>query len=196
MRICSSVFSFTASRLAVVFVVVVAVDVFAFSEDNVLNDNLFAAPESSGEWTTDIDHGGAGLFTLSSDNNGVLMDDMDLSSAFLPTTGEDRIASYPASGCSTFGGIETRDEDPSCPVFPLKKEDLTLPTLEDLQNAIKIPDIETETSPLSPMKVAPFKEKDPNCPRKYPHHLCCICDGFFAFELCQDCVGCEPRSSS
>ena len=194
MRICSSVFSFTASRLAVAFFVVVVV--FAFSQDNVLNDNLFTNPESFGEWTTDIDHGAAGLFTLSSDNNGFLMDDEDFSPASLPTTGEDRIASYLASGCSTPAGIETRDEDPSCPVFPLKKEDLTLPTLEDLQNAIKKPTIETGKSPLSPIIAPSLKEKEPNCPPKYPHHLCCICDGFFAFEICQDCVGCKPRSSS
>lgn len=98
------------------------------------------------------------------------------------------------ASCSP-GGLGARAEPQSCPV-PLRKDEApTLPTLRDLEKAVgNTPNFHPETEPLRENTIVPLYRADSKCPPTHPHHLCCICDDAFAFEVCQDCFLCKQSS--
>lgn len=164
----------------VIFSLALIQTAFVAGEDNLLNDGLH---EPFDEWTT--------LPDPSTDPESLLwnLDDEQLTpdnNFNLASSSTDFWAS-----CSP-GGLGARDEQRSCPATPKKDEVPTLPTFRDLENAVgNTPSSEPEEDPLRENQILQFYRADSKCPPTNPHHLCCICDDAFAFEVCQDCFLCK-----
>ena len=89
-------------------------------------------------------------------------------------------ATYPPDG------LEARDEKPFCPVL-LRKNVPIISTLKHVEKAVRnTPSSESENDPLRENQISSFYRADSKCSFTYSHHLCCICDDAFAFEVCQD----------
>ena len=172
---------------------------FVFGEESLLTDGLF---EPFDEWTLepaiglDLDLGlDLDPLTWNLDGDQSTLD-TNFNLASLPVD-EESSADFFWASCP-LGGIGARDEQLLCPA-PLSKEEVpTLPTFEDIQNAVGNTGIATgsepERKPGPKTQIVPFYRTDSKCPPTHPHYLCCICDDNFALEVCQDCFLCKLPS--
>lgn len=163
----------------------------AFCQDTLQSADLDASifsgePTSNADekWLTDPSFSSELVGFNPDDNMLTGATDFDLWSSPVENPNGNSLAS-----CSTPHGLGARD-DVSCPV-PLKDGDIPkLPqNLDDLVNMGNSPNTEPKEATPPVNEIQQFFRKDPKCPQTHPHHLCCICDGAFAFEVCQDCVG-------
>ena len=68
----------------------------------------------------------------------------------------------------------------------------TLTTIRYVEKAVgNTPNSEPEKDSLRENQISPLYRADSQCPPTHPHHLCCICDDAFAFEVCQGWFSCK-----
>lgn len=91
-----------------------------------------------------------------------------------------------AADCSATNNLVTRDEKLLCPTNEPK-----LPQLP-----ATIPSDKPQNSPNRfPLLIDPALTGDDGiCPPEFRFHLCCICNGIFHYDFCQDCLSSKPPS--
>lgn len=107
-----------------------------------------------------------------------------------PLTGDDTNPDSIVADCAT-DRLGARDETIICPTNDFKSPEL--PTLGGVTDKFIPPD--EQDNPLremSPLISPVLAGDDSNCPPGKYFRLCCICDGFFDFSFCQDCLQSKP----
>lgn len=96
-----------------------------------------------------------------------------------------------ASGCPATNRLGARDGELVCP--PDEPKVPELPTFDMLNNLVS-PGSTAEKQDRSEDIPLTDTGKDGSCPPLRPFHMCCICEGYFQFTYCQDCLPSKPCS--
>lgn len=108
----------------------------------------------------------------------------------LPEGGETE-PDFVVADCLAPDRLGARDDTTLCPTDDFKPPEL--PTLDRFTNKFIPPDERDDVlKEISPFSFSAPAGDDNGCPPFKPYRLCCICDGHFDFEFCQDCLQSKP----